>query len=437
VYWLVAMPLRVAIVGAGIGGVTLANYLAKEVKSNGSEKLEVTIFERRSIPGGPSGGALVVQGEGLAILSELGVADILSDVLPGGDTVSVPDVPAGRLPRIEASAAVMTTPGVHRAGHKMPARIYVLRETLLERLMEGVQEHVAVLPNLEVSDVREKDDGVELDYRPCINADNEDMMNVAKDPDEVTTATFDLVISADGCLPCSNAAKKIPGDGGTPSEREQVLVCQALCPRDPSSTAPMVEQEIYLEQSQGLVARLDLGMAVGPGPESGSLCPWDMVNLTVQLEDPVRGVPKPMLLSAVFNRYMMLVKDTHIVRMANAVVSRADCSHSGGILHAWVPSKREGIGKKWVSDGGRLAGLGDAVHPMPPAGGWAANCTMGDARCLAAHISTLCAKSASDEKLETEDVRSSLCNYEAARKAVVAPFVAISVEETKRIIGDK
>jgi len=430
------MPLRVAIVGAGIGGVTLANYLSKEVKGNGSEKLEVTLFERRAMPSGPSGGALVVQGEGLAVLSELGIAETLSDVLPGAESVTRPDVQSVRLPRIEASAAVMTIPGLHRSGHKMPARFYVLRETLLEKLMEGVQEHVAVRPNLEVSDVREKDDGVELDYRPCIHADNEDLMDLAKDPDEVTTTTFDLVISADGCLPCSNAAKRIPGEGAAPSEREQVLVCQALVPREPSSTAPMVEQEVYLDQGQGLTARLDLGMAIGPGPENGSLGPWDMVNLTVQLEDPVRGVPKPMLYSAVFNRYMMLVKDTHIVRMANAVVSRADCSHSGGWLNAWVPSKREGVGKKWVSEGGRIAGLGDAVHPMPPAGGWAANCTMGDARSLAAHISTLSAKSASG-KLETEDVRSSLGNYEEARKAVVAPFVAVSVEEMKRIMGVK
>lgn len=434
------MPLRVAIVGAGIGGATLANYLAKEVKSNGSDKLEVTLFERRPIPSGPSGGVDVVQGEGLAVLSELGLADTLRDVLPGAETVNVPEVPPGRLPRIEASAAVMTVPGLHRAGHKMPARIYVLRETLLEQLMKGVQEHVAVRPNLEVADVREKDNGVELDYRPCIDADNDDLMDKAKDPDEVTTATFDLVISADGCLACSHAAKRIPGDGAAPSEPEKVLVCHAMVPRDPSSTAPLVEQEIYLEQSHGLVGRLDLGVAVGHGPENGSLCQWDMLNLTVQLEDPVRGVPRPVLYAAVFNRYMMLVKDTHIVRLANDVVSRADCSHSGGWLHAWVPRKREGVGR-WVSDAGRLAGLGDAVHPMPPAGGWGANCAMGDARILAAHISTLCAKchskSLERQSLENEDVRSSLCNYEAARKAVVAPFAAISVEETKRIIGAK
>mmetsp|Transcript_76660 Transcript_76660/g.151667 ORF Transcript_76660/g.151667 Transcript_76660/m.151667 type:complete len:430 (-) Transcript_76660:169-1458(-) len=429
------MPLQVAIVGAGIGGVTLASYLAKEVKNKGSDKLEVTLFERRSIPSGPSGGALLVQGEGLAVLNDLGIMDTLRDVLPSADTVSVPDVPSNRLPRIEASAAVMTIPGLHRAGHKMPARMYVLRETLLDRLMEGSQEHIALRPNLEVSDVREKDNCVEVDYRPCIDADNEDLMELAKDPDEVTTANFDLVISADGCLPCSHAAKRIPGDGAAPSEREPVLVCQALVPRDTSSTAPMVEQEVYLEQNQGLTGRLDLGSAVGPGSEIGSLCQWDMVNLTVQLEDPVRGVPRPMLYSAVFNRYMMLVKDTHIVRMANGVVARADCSHSGGWLHVWVPSKRDGIGR-WVSEGGRLAGLGDAVHPMPPAGGWAASCAMGDARSLAAHITALCTK-ATSKKLEAEDIRSSLCNYEAARKAVVAPFVAVSVEETKRVIGAK
>merc|ERR1719458_208564 len=140
-------PVRVAIVGAGVAGLVLANYLTRAQAAvhwrSGrpavDRPIRVTLFERRPAPAGPDGGALLIQGEGLAILDELGVGSVL-----------------------------------RAASSCNEDELLVMRDALMELLLgclAAQPNQCEVRANTEVARLQETSDGVLLEHRPLLTCE--------------------------------------------------------------------------------------------------------------------------------------------------------------------------------------------------------------------------------------------------------------------------
>ena len=111
-------PLRVVVVGAGVGGIAIARGLLRDGH-------DVTVFERRP-DAQPGGGAVTIWSNGATVLAQLGVnMDGAGQLL---STLRVVTATGRRLTNLDLAAMV------HRLG--APIRM-VPRRVLLERLLEG------------------------------------------------------------------------------------------------------------------------------------------------------------------------------------------------------------------------------------------------------------------------------------------------------------
>ncbi|OBB81087.1 2-polyprenyl-6-methoxyphenol hydroxylase [Mycobacterium colombiense] len=152
--------LRVLVVGAGVGGISIARGLLRDGH-------DVTVFERRpDVTAG--GGAVTIWSNGATVLGQLGV-----DMEGAGQALSTVRVvtPTGR-----PVATLDLTTIVDRLG--APVRM-VPRRVLLERLLEGFPSHRIRCSSRAVRCVHTRD-GVRVDF------------------DDGSFAEGDLLIGADG-----------------------------------------------------------------------------------------------------------------------------------------------------------------------------------------------------------------------------------------------
>src|ERR1700757_1283098 len=145
--------LRILVVGAGVGGISIARGLLRDGH-------DVTVFEQRPDMR-PGGGAVTIWSNGSTVLEQLGV-----DMDGAGQlfsTVRIATSTGRRLATIDLSAIV------HRLGG--PVRM-VPRRALLDRLLEGFPAE-RIRCNSRVVGVVGTHDGVRVDFEDGSSADGE------------------------------------------------------------------------------------------------------------------------------------------------------------------------------------------------------------------------------------------------------------------------
>jgi len=407
------MPVRVAIIGAGVSGVVLANYLTRaqaEVHWQSARPaveglLSVTIFERRPTPAGPDGGALLIQGEGLTILDELGVGAELRAAS------------SGKLPQDQ---------------------LFVMRDALLELLLGclAAQPNPSeVKTNTEVACLQETSDGVLLEHRPLLTCQGGRW--VRNHNPHLESELFDIVIGADGNAPSSQVAKSIMGDELARAESVSLLVLQALVPCE----TPCEPHQEYLQGAGRVSGKFEISPVVGLAPGSlgtGSaamLQQWEACTVTVPSQDPMRNFPRPERWAENIMSHTKSIAEGTVRLAANSIVESAQRGTIGR-LHAWVPFHKNDLGR-WRSSSGRLVVLGDAAHLMPPTLGWGASCAMGDAKrlaiCLTEGLSQPLLQGSGSSL--AANLLADLDDFAESRRGVVAPIMLASVNESMKLSG--
>lgn len=399
----VGEEVRIAIIGAGVGGAALANLLYRH-RNGGGPRLHIVLFERRPAPDGPDGGALTVQGEGLEVLRELGLA------------------------------AELTAVGAADPDDKL----LVVRDVLVNLLLDETRGQVEFRFNTEVAALRETPDGVELDLRPLLVV--QDGQWVRNRDTAVTTEAYHLAVGGDGNSPNSRMPRALMGEEAQ-AEPVQLLVLQALAPRSVQTDA-LPTREVYLEEGlKGVVGKLSLGVAVGrvgvaQGPVESrvQLRQWDVCTVATAIRDPMRNFPPVEEWGERMRRALQQFRDAELKAEAAEVIDRAVAARATGELgdarlHAWVPFHKAPL-KRWRSPSCRLVALGDTAHLMPPTLGWGTSLALGDARSLAsALVSSLGPGGAGLE--------ASLAEYEERRRAAAAAPAAASLAEAERLAGGR
>ncbi|WP_231987280.1 NAD(P)/FAD-dependent oxidoreductase [Mycobacterium sp. 852014-50255_SCH5639931] len=155
-----ARPLRILVVGAGVGGISIARGLLRDGH-------DVTVFERRpDVQAG--GGAVTIWSNGSTVLGQLGV-----DMEGAGQSLSTLRVMTAAGRRV---TTVDLTSIVDRLG--APVRM-VPRRVLLERLLEGFPSE-RIRCNTRATGVVDREGGVSLEF------------------EDGGSAEGDLLIGADG-----------------------------------------------------------------------------------------------------------------------------------------------------------------------------------------------------------------------------------------------
>eukprot|EP00930_Biecheleria_cincta_P088085 TRINITY_DN77320_c0_g1_i1.p1 TRINITY_DN77320_c0_g1~~TRINITY_DN77320_c0_g1_i1.p1 ORF type:complete len:400 (-),score=77.17 TRINITY_DN77320_c0_g1_i1:23-1222(-) len=396
--------VRVAIVGAGVGGGALAKFLARYRRDQeAAERFEISLFDRRPAPDGPDGGALTLQGEGLDVMTDLGLSNTLT-----------------------AISACETS------GESGP-QVLMLRDALLRLLLENVDGQVSFNFNKEITQIREMQRGVELDHRPLlVCADGRWLKN--NDP-AITTQTFDLVVGADGNAPASCVVRNIVGCDAAQARPLNLLILQALVPSQ-SVAKGVVPKEAYIRQGvHGIVAKIATSSASGLTTPSAParFQPWEVCTITKVRRDPMNTFPTPSEWEEEMKQTASQCTDTELQQEALAIIGKAAKSDLGGRLHAWVPFRKDAL-DHWWSPGGRLVALGDAAHLMPPTKGWGANCALGDAKKLS-EVLLLMLESGLLTSNEPADWQGLGKQFETERRIAVAPRVSASLAEARRIAG--
>lgn len=407
---------RVAIVGTGIGGAALAKYLVQVSEDGPLAKrwCSVTLFERRLAPDAGDGGSLVIHGEGLEVLAELGLC------------------PAA----LAAANKARAPPATEARGE-----VNLVRDVLMSHLMDSLRELIDLRVNSEVTAVRETQEGAELDHRPLLVqqggqwARNQDIA--------VATEAFDFVIGADGNGPSSSVARCIVGEAEAQARIMPLLILQALLPSEDRGRDAAPNYDTYLRNGpHGVVGKFALGTSVGrasldvPAGSPEGLRQWEVCTVWSVLRDPLRNFPRRETWAQVMKERLNLCKDEDMAEKASALIDRAEaCAGQptgGGRLHGWVPFTKDSV-QRWHSPGGRLILLGDSAHLMPPTLGWGASCAMGDARALAATLAEVASLKASGAAFA--ETLGALQRYEAARRKAVEPCVVASQREARKMVG--
>lgn len=153
-------PLRILVVGAGVGGISIARGLLRDGH-------DVTVFERRpDVRAG--GGAVTIWSNGSTVLGQLGV-----DMDGAGQSLSTLQV-------VTATGRPVTTVDLAAIVDRLGAPVRMVpRRVLLERLLEGFPSE-RIRCNARATGVVDTEDGVSLEF------------------EDGRSAEGDLLIGADG-----------------------------------------------------------------------------------------------------------------------------------------------------------------------------------------------------------------------------------------------
>lgn len=395
---LASPPKRVAIVGAGIGGLSLARAL--RTLDSGVE--EIAVFDRREELKPGIGGGIQING-GAAVLARLGLGEEMkASALPVKRIFSRKSS-GFELLDIDVAALVSAEPALVSADGT-PQAFSIMRDALQRILVDALPEGTVRLGR-KLASLNEDSSGVELVF------------------DDGTTERFDLVVGADGLSSRVREhveASHTDADGGgggpriTPPRYSGIRVQFGVVPAGGSRPTGS-EGEFHQWFGEGVYA---LTGSYGTGAPDGATS--DMV--AVVFADPAASNGAPPENS---NWDVSDVRDDCVQRLQRAgipaeVVAVAEkcerCFELGVYEHdATAP---------WVSKGGRAVLLGDAAHAMAPFLGQGANQAIQDGYCLADRLA------ASRQGGLASKVVDPLQSYALLRRA---PVAALQIES--RLLG--
>ncbi|CAM9584040.1 unnamed protein product, partial [Scytosiphon promiscuus] len=395
---MVATPVvkRVAIVGAGVGGLTLANALCK----GDMAVEEVKVFEKfDSVKPGIGGGVQI--NSGAVTLARLGLGDA---VKAGGNQVDrilsrtvkgrvILDLDVGKMVRSDPKRkSMMIDDGT-------PMLFTIMRDRLMQILADGLPRGV-VKTKREVVAVEESPSGATLRFG-----------------DGSTEGPFDLVVGADGIKGAARKAVKNArgeaGSGGGSGGGEDGAIYSGI--RIQYGVAPAgqrpkgSEREVHQwfgGDTYGLSATYQ-----GIGNKK-----FEMVAAVYQDRDRTEE-------NAVWDQVeakgacLRRLDENGFPREMRALAEASDRFYELGVYYR---NPLEG----WVSRGeGQVVLLGDAAHAMPPNLGQGANQAIQDAYCLAERLAELNRGAPAYEG----SLITALQAYERARKPDTALVLAKSV----------
>jgi len=353
---LTSPPKRVAVVGAGIGGLALAQALCK--LDTGVE--EVAVFDRRAELKPNIGGGIQLNG-GAAVLARLGLGEQMkASALPVRRILSRKSG-GFELLDIDVESLVSAEPALV-ADDGTPQAFSIMRAALQRMLVDALPPSVDLRLGRRLASLKEDGSGVELVF------------------EDGTSERFDLVVGADGLsskvrehVEASHAES---GASVTPPTYSGIRVQFGVVPAGGSRPAGS-EGEFHQWFGEGVYA---LTGSYGTGAADGATS--DM--LAVVFAAPAESSNAPDENS---NWDVSDVRQDCVGRLERAglpaevrtVAERCErCFELGVYEHdATAP---------WVSTGGRAVLLGDAAHAMAPFLGQGANQAIQDGYCLAERL---------------------------------------------------
>ena len=354
-------PRRVAIVGAGIGGLALARALG--TLDTGVE--EIAVFDRRSELKPGIGGGIQING-GAAVLSRLGLgAEMKASALPvrrilsrksGGFELLDIDVES----LVRAEPALVDDDGT-------PQAYSIMRDALQRMLVAALPARADLQLGRSLASVREDESGVELVF------------------EDGATERFDLVVGADGLSSRvrehveeshASSAEGGSGSGVTPPSYSGIRVQFGVVPSGGARPAG-AEGEFHQWFGEGVYA---LTGSYGTGAADGATS--DMVAVVYADAAGGSGAPAENAnwdVSDVREACVRRLQRAGLPAEVVAVAERCErCFELGVYEHdATAP---------WVSKGGHAVLVGDAAHAMAPFLGQGANQAIQDGYCLASRL---------------------------------------------------
>jgi salicylate hydroxylase len=388
-------PRRVAVVGAGIGGLAAARAL--QTLETGVD--EVVVFDRRNELKPGLGGGIQING-GAAVLARLGLGDTLKAAALPVRRILSRKADGFELLDLDVRSLVLAEPAlVDDSG--TPQAFSIMRDALQRILVDSLPDGTVRLGR-RLSSITEGADGVTLVF------------------EDGASEAFDLVVGADGLSSQVREhveASHASADGGvplTPPTYSGIRVQFGVVPAGGSRPAASCGEfhQWFGEGVYALTGSYGTGAADSPPSEmvaavfadaaAGSGAPpenanWDAADVRGDCVARLRAAGLP----------------AEVVAVAEA---SERCFELGVYEHSAVAP--------WVSRGGRAVLLGDAAHAMAPFLGQGANQAIQDAYCLAARLADAHSGSLVSKAL------SPLESYALLRRA---PVTALQIES--RLLG--
>ncbi|KAG5189070.1 monooxygenase [Tribonema minus] len=371
-------PLRrIAIVGAGAGGLTLANALRK--LDTGVDEVEV--FERSVSNLQPGTGGGIQINSGASILRLLGFGDEL-------------DASAQRITRVltrAASGRVLLDLDVLEAAERRrnsgqfaasDLKFYaIMRDRLQQMLLAQLPDGCLQLGK-EVTNLEQTDKGVSLRFRDG----------------SASQRPYDMVVGADGI---AGAVKAAVSGTETPAVDSGLRIQLGVGAGNRPSGADSELHQWFGGNTYALTATYG-----GIGGKS------EMIAIVYQDRKPM-GENIGWQTADVTQDAVTRLEERCFPQEVVNVAKGCDRFFQVGVRY------RNPL-TKWSSTDGRMVLLGDSAHAMPPTLGQGANQAIQDAYCLAERLQAL-------KRGDYGSVREAVRSYEATRKPLVASLLAKSV----------